>query len=261
MFELDASQFQQVIPLFAPIEHSIAIVFSVLEGNSPGRVFVDQPDQPSCAFLFPTGAFYYIAGDEKNDAFCHSVRHLLFDILLPEADEKEIILFAFNDAWRDCLDELLKENGAIRIQRKMFDFNPDRYAEFCKQRKGIPAGMRLQPIDSKMAERYPQYQALVDPISKRFGYCLVNGDEIVSECSAIFVGNGEAEIDIHTAEAYQGRGYGLVVASAFIDGCLAKGLRPNWACWPERLASLALAKKLGFAEKPDVDAHLWAEEM
>jgi len=261
MLEMDASQFQRVIPLFRQIEHSIAIVFSVLEGNSPGRVFVDKLDQPSCAFLFPEGTFYYIAGDEKNDAFCHSVHQLLFEKLLPDADEKEIILFAFNDAWRICLDNLLKENGAIRIYRKMFDFNADRYADFCKNQKGIPAGMCLRPMGPELAERYPQFQAVVDPGSKRFGYCLVNGEEIVSECSSIFVGNGEAEIDIHTAEAYQGRGYALLVASALIDECQERGLRPNWACWPERQASLALAKKLGFEEKPDVPAHLWAEEM
>jgi hypothetical protein len=40
-----------------------------------------------------------------------------------------------------------------------------------------------------------------------------------------------------------------------------KGLKPNRACWPEREASRALARKLGFEEKPDVPALLWFEGM
>ena len=261
MLEIDASIFHKVIPLFSQIEHNIATVYSVLEGNSPGRVFVDKLHHPSCAFLFPEGTFYYIAGDEKNETFCHSICQLLFNKILPSADEKEMVLFTFSEAWRERLDKLLEEKGAIRIYRKVFDFNSEKYFEYSQKRKDIPNGMHLQPIDTNLAERFPQYRSMVDPRSKRFGYCLMNGEEVVSECSSIYVGNGEAEIAIHTAEEYRRRGYALLVAGAFIDACQEKGLRPNWACWPERQASWALAKKLGFEEKPDVPVHLWAEKM
>jgi RimJ/RimL family protein N-acetyltransferase len=89
--------------------------------------------------------------------------------------------------------------------------------------------------------------------------CLLDGERLASECSAVFVGAGEAEIDILTAEAYRGRGLARLTACAFIDECLRRGLRPDWSCWPERAASWKLALKLGFDELPDVPALLWVE--
>ena len=44
--------------------------------------------------------------------------------------------------------------------------------------------------------------------------------------SSIYVGGGEAEIDIRTDERYRGRGYARLTACAFIEACLEKGLRP-----------------------------------
>lgn len=259
MIEINASEYHKVIRLFQNIDHSIAIVFAVLEGNSPGRVFVDDLATPSSVFLFPEGTFFYINGDENNAAFCQSVSNLIFDEILPNAIEKEAVIFAFTTAWRNRLDLLLRTKGVITIHRKVFHFNPEKFADYRRKPANLPDGLTIQPIDSALAEKYPVYQPLIEPRSKRFGFCLLKGDEVISECSSIYVGGSEAEIDIHTKEEYQGRGYAQLVASAFITACLSKGVRPNWACWPERQASVALARKLGFEEQPDIPAHLWAE--
>jgi RimJ/RimL family protein N-acetyltransferase len=42
---------------------------------------------------------------------------------------------------------------------------------------------------------------------------------------------------------------------------LDRYLEPHWACWPEREASIALAKKLGFEEAQDVPAYYWREDL
>lgn len=261
MIEISASKFGNVMPIFQNITHSVAIVHAVLEGNSPGRVFVDDLAAPSSVFLFPEGTFFYIHGNENDAAFCRSVSALIFNEILPNAIEKEMVLFAFTTAWRERLDTLLSEMGVIRIQRKVFDFNPEKFSDYLKRQTGLPGGLAIQPINHALAEKHPGYRSIIEQDSKRFGFCLMKGDEIVSECSSIFVGGGEAEIDIHTDEKYQRRGYAQLVASAFIQDCQRRGLKPNWACWPERQASWSLAKKLGFEEKPDIPAHLWVEGM
>ena len=119
----------------------------------------------------------------------------------------------------------------------------------------------MHEIDVALAERYPAYEPSVEAQSKRFGVCLLQRDDIVSACTAVSVGGGQAEVDIHTEEAYRRRGYGYLTACAFIEQCLARGLTPGWACWPYRIASQALAEKLGFEVRPDVPAHYWAETM
>ena len=261
MLELSPSEFDKAIPIFNKIEASIPIVYAVLERNSPGRVFVDDAAGAAVALLYAEGAFFYIGGDEHNATLRQALVPLLFHHILPELEEKELVLFSFSDAWRHTLDELLSEQGAIQISRKVFQFNQEMFLASRDWKPYLPEGFTMRAIDAQLAEQFPIYQEIVNPASKRLGVCLMHGDEIACECSAVFVGRGEAEIDIHTREAYQGRGYATLTGSAFIETCLARGLKPNWSCWPERQASVALAKKLGFEELPDVPAHLWAEDM
>jgi RimJ/RimL family protein N-acetyltransferase len=245
MIELKLSECALAAPLFAGIGHSVPIVFSVLEGTAAGRVFVDRADRPRSAFLAVSGAFSYVAGDETDAAFGRDLVALIFDDLLPSQEEQELALFAFTDAWRAKLDQLLAPKGAIRIHRKTFAFDAALAPDFGQWRGRMPAGYRMESTAL----------AVGDP---RFGVRLLKDDEVVGECTSVFVGRGEAEIDIHTDENHRKFGLGTLTASAFLEECLSRGLRPNWTCWPEREGSIALAKKLGFIETADVPAHLWA---
>ena len=261
MLELQPNEIWKSAPLFRDIPHSRAIVYAVLEGHSPGRVWVDDAGQPANALLFPEGAFYYAAGAAPRQAFLQALPGLLFDQLLPQAAEPEIVLFSFTADWHARMVEVLAPKGIITIQRKMFRFNPEKFAAHHDWRQRLPAGFSLQAIDANLAGKHPAFQDLLEPASQRFGFCLLEGDELACTCSAVFVGGGEAEIDIHTQEAYQGRGLATLTACAFIEDCLRRGLTPNWSCWPEREASWKLALKLGFEELPDVPAVLWAEDL
>ena len=259
--ELSYADFRRAESLCCAIPHNRAIVYAVLEGHSPGRVFVDQPDSPACALLYPEGAYFYVAGDENNEEFCGALPSLLFDRLSPLLAEPELVLFPFTPAWQRKLELLLGERGVITIRRKIFHFNPQRFALQNGWRSRMPEGFRLQPIDSSLVIRQPAFQPLLDPATQRFGFAILYGEQIASACTAVFVGGGEAEIDIFTEEAYRGRGLATLAACAFIEECQSRGLVPIWSCWPEREASWALALKLGFEECPDAPALLWAEGM
>ncbi|MBN1873989.1 MAG: GNAT family N-acetyltransferase [Anaerolineae bacterium] len=259
--ELTPNEFYTVAPLFAGIGHNVALVYAVIEGNSPGRIFIDRPGDPLSALVLTDAGYSYVGGHPDNDEFNRALAPLLFNEILPQMEEKELILFAFSEAWRDKLDILLRPHGAIVIQRKVFDFNPGRFAVHAGWRARVPAGFQMRRIDTSLAEKRPDFSPLVEAQSKRFGVCLMQDDAIVSACTAVGVGGGEAEVDIYTEEAYQGRGYGFLTACAFIEECLARGLTPSWACWPYRVASQALAHKLGFEARPDAPAHFWAENM
>lgn len=245
MIELEQPEFALAAPLFAGIDHNVPIVFSVLEGTAAGRVFVDDAGRPRSAFVVVGGAFSYVAGDETDDAFSQALVSVIFDDLLPSQEEQELVVFAFTDVWRAKLDTLLTPKGAIRIHRKAFSFGAASVPDFRSWRSRVPAGCRMESIG--LVEGDP-----------RFGVRLMKDDVVLSECTAVFVGRGEAEIDVHTDENHRNLGLGTLTASAFLEECLARGLRPSWTCWPEREASIALAKKLGFVEKDDVPAHLWA---
>jgi len=261
MVELEPEAFHTVASLFAGIDHSVALVYGVIQGHSPGRVFVNRRDDPTVALLVSHVGYSYVGGRPDDKCFGDALPLLFFDDVLPRMTVQELILFCFSDAWRKQLDALLCPLGAIVIHRKVFRFDPARFAVQDGWRVRIPEGFEMREIDVALAERYPVYQPLVDAQSKRFGVCLLHGDKVMSACTAVSVGGGQAEVDVHTEEAYRRRGYGYLTACAFIEQCLARGLTPNWACWPYREASKALAEKLGFEARPDVPAHYWAETM
>ena len=127
MQELKSNQFHIVSPLFDQIDHNIAVVHAVIEGNSPGRIFVDQADAPTAAYLIFEGAFHYLGGNPNKDAFNQAMISFIFEQFLPGEVEKELVLFAFSDAWRTKLDALLKPYRAITIHRKIFSFDSDKF--------------------------------------------------------------------------------------------------------------------------------------
>ncbi len=95
MIELSPSAFHKVTPIFGTIDHSIAIVYAVLEKNSPGRVFVDAPDTPSVNLLYAEGAFYYVGGDENSEALTQALVLLLFDQIQPRRKIRNWYSFLF----------------------------------------------------------------------------------------------------------------------------------------------------------------------
>jgi hypothetical protein len=51
MIELESKILQRVASLFRGIPHNVPLVYGVIEGNSPRRVFVDREDDPTSTLL------------------------------------------------------------------------------------------------------------------------------------------------------------------------------------------------------------------
>jgi hypothetical protein len=52
--------------------------------------------------------YSYVGGRPDDKGFRDSLAPLLFDEALPRLESRELILFAFSDAWREQLDALLR---------------------------------------------------------------------------------------------------------------------------------------------------------
>ena len=120
-------------------------------------------------------------------------------------------------------------------------------------------GYRLQKIDLQLAEKIANDKHLFDEghlinfsspqdfITRGFGYCILQGDEIVSIATTFAVCTKGIEIQINTNEKHQGRGLGIVIAAQLIVHALEKGIDPNWDAATE--ISQGLAKKLGYTDQ------------
>lgn len=263
MIELSKEQLSVVTPIFTGLTHDRAVVFSVLEGTNPGRAFVDNAAAPTVALVYPQAAFIYLGGTHVDQAISNKTVDLISDVLLPDAGEREAIIFPCSDSWRKAMSSALAGQGGVTIYRKTFSLDEAAFAPHRDWRGLVPMDMEMRRIDRELAERtgvaYGTWRNIDDFLSKGFGFCLTEDDRIVSTCSTVFVGDGEAEIDISTTESYRRRGYATLVAAAFVEHSLGHGIRPNWACWRERTSSVALARKLGFADQPEIPVILWPQ--
>ena len=81
-------------------------------------------------------------------------------------------------------------------------------------------------------------------MEKGFGYCILEGERIVSVASTFVTCRRGIEIQINTRKSHQGRGLGTGVAAGILLRSLELSLDPGWDAANEISASLA--EKLGY---------------
>ena len=90
--ELEHTQFEQVRPLFQGLNYHL-VIFSILEGNSPGRIWVDHPYRPQTALVWDkVEGGLYLAGFEQNDGFNQALNQCIRQQIYPEARQLPRIL-------------------------------------------------------------------------------------------------------------------------------------------------------------------------
>lgn len=119
----------------------------------------------------------------------------------------------------------------------------------------IPKGLKIVNINNELAQEIGVDLSLCDFDKLHFGKCLMSGDNILSYCYSIFLSHDEAEIDVKTIESDRLNGYATLVVKEFINECIDRGIKPNWACWPYNESSIKLALKVGFKEDGFAKAH------
>ena len=261
IYELKANEFTRAQPLFAGLENRVAIQ-AIIEGNSPGRIFVDDATRPTAAFMWNEFRYSYLAGNPNNDAFTASLSRLLSGILFPEARDSHdptVVLYPHPETWREKVDALIGGETLINLARRTFSFNPARF-QYRGWRERVPSGFRVQRIDESLLEKGGQeiiadirtlWRSADDFLSAGAGFCLLSGNQVVSTCLSGFFGGGKYEIGVSTSSEHRRQGFATLTASAFIAHCLQQDLEPVWECWADNSSSIGLAEKLGFEMRVD----------
>ncbi len=90
-------------------------------------------------------------------------------------------------------------------------------------------------------------------IQNGFGYCAVNGKQLISCCTAELVSKNHCGIGISTIETEQKKGVGTVLAANFVKECTERNLIPYWDSWIDNLPSVKIAEKVGFNKVAEYD--------
>jgi RimJ/RimL family protein N-acetyltransferase len=261
MKEADLHEFGRVDTvrsLFEGFDYSLSIS-ALVEGNNPGRIFVDDVAQPRTALAL-TVEGTLLAGDDTNPTTNEALRQLFKESIFTDKvfveDDWGMMLAVHPQRWEAKLTQLIPTHQADVLPR---------YHYRCREvklhwRDHLPDGYTVHQIDrallanpvltvpAAILETIATYWRAVDHfLAKGAGFCVVHQNEAVSWCIADCTAGNQIDVGIMTVPAHRRRGLAAVAAAATVEYCLSHGFTSvGWHCDQDNVASWKTAEKVGF---------------
>jgi RimJ/RimL family protein N-acetyltransferase len=261
MKEAGLHEFGRVDPLrslFQGFDYSLSIN-ALIEGNNPGRIFVDDVAQPRTALAL-TVEGTLLAGDDTNPATNEALRRLFQESIFTNnvfvEDDWGMMLAVHPQSWEAKLPQLIPTHQADVVPR---------YHYLCREvklnwRDHLPEGYTIHQIDRALLEnpaftippailaKIPTYWRAEDHfLAKGAGFCVVHQNEAVSWCIADCTAGSQIDVGIMTVPAQRRRGLAAVVAAATVEHCLSHGFASvGWHCDQDNVGSWKTAERVGF---------------
>jgi RimJ/RimL family protein N-acetyltransferase len=263
MRELRRADYEMVRTLFRPLRFHLASA-AVLDGSSPGQVFVDEPTRPRTAFMLsPEGC--YLAGDPGNDAFNRAFNRDVVSRRALGEDIRVLFLVVHPEHWRDRLPSLLAPCPPMVMRRRHYVCRAPCY----DWRARLPDGCAVRRIDRSLLDSSGltvpdrvigwmehNWGSIGSFFEDGFGFVTISAGEIVSWSLADCVSGDQCEIGIHTLPARRRRGLATATAAATVEHALSHGFTTvGWHCPDDNLGSIGTAEKVGFRRERDYVAY------
>lgn len=223
-------------------------VCSILDGIIQGTVYADSTDYNTLLIHTDSG-LHYVAGQPSHKQSVETIVNI-FDVAVTQG--RRFTLFSPNVEWNVAIESCITDQNVGKIHRYAFSFDEMTYKNSKRNHVSASRVSKINKMDIQHClefdnHYYNEYWGSVDNfIEKGIGFCVKDGERIISEAVSIFKSTEYAEIDIITDAHYRGQGLASIVAEQFIDDCLTKQIQPRWDCDIDNHASIKLGKKLGF---------------
>jgi RimJ/RimL family protein N-acetyltransferase len=222
---------------------------AVLNGHAAGRIFTDHPDSLTWGVIQEAGfGSIYLAGELEP-----SLLHNLIEVLRKDGDVL-VGLWKEDPRW-SFMPPKAEYTGYT------LDFT-DRDEEL--ELPEIPAGCVLRRLDPSLSKQIAGRNMLIhifgsmqEALKWGYGLCLMRGDELLCESFAGPEANGVIEIGVETYPHHMHKGYATVTCAHLIHEMEGQGYRTYWNCAKDNLASIALARKLGFRTEKEYRLLAW----
>ena len=261
IFELQARIFSSVSHLFSDLERYYLVIQAVIEGIIPGRIWVDNIQNPKTAFLCDKWRFF-LSGEPNNSQFNKELSKMILNEITPDAKTRNYERFSHHftpESWRSRPDILL-EKFRLKECDVYYMFNTHRKSLLNDIVKKIPSNLRIEKLSPDILENsasihaqnlekmISQYWGSVENfLENGFGFCLTENEKMICWCMTDYIVGNRTEVGVETHEEYRGRGFASITAAATVNHCLKKGIdQIGWQSWKSNIASAKTAKKLGF---------------
>ena len=241
----------QVGALFDPALPASVRCFNVLAGNLGGQILVDDRLNPVRAVVRESAYGTTFLGG--------SFDRLLLAQIIPELRQNgEVVLLLLPD------DRHIPLLPAPEYDGYAIDFTARPIGEALDASLSVPDGCQIRRVDSTLFERsldrdanIATFGSIKNALEKWIGFFLMRGDDILCEASAGPPAMGIVELGVATPLAHLRRGYATVTCAHLIRMCESMGYQTYWNAAKQNLASVALARKLGYRREVEHRVLAW----
>jgi GNAT superfamily N-acetyltransferase len=240
MLQLADDHLGRVVPLFDRDMPNSPMIFSTLDGRTPGRAYVDDIDDPTACVVGLDFLNLAFLGGHIEQEWLHKAVARLW--------EERAILLSWSPQTAKHLEPPFPVTEVV-ARYEFFDRLPGQSALPVP----VPVGTHLRRVDEALLGRCLWRDLITSAYGTQdrflqhgMGLCLMSRHEICSEAYAVFFGGGRVEIGAITQEKYRRRGYAHVTCQHLIRLCEARGFATYWSCEQDNVASMATARKLGY---------------
>ncbi len=264
--ELNFDKFHIGRKLFSKLEETDLSITSVFENNYFGRLFVDNPNNPSSAFMELGRRTFLFVGSEKNTSFNESVNKEIYEKIIPQKMSEYVskfCYFIFDENWLDVIPKIFldctKETRKYYVFDKLKiknwkDLLPESYsihktdADFLERKEVRDSRLTIKWIN----EIYGSEERF---LQRSHGFCLIyQNKELASNNFVNYVNNkrDRIEMGIVTNKHHQRKGLSKLLVSANLEYCLSEGLtKIGWHTNVNNIASQKTAESVGFKHERD----------
>ncbi|MBD8496922.1 GNAT family N-acetyltransferase [Paenibacillus arenosi] len=261
IYQLDKNDYHKVKPLVRTKEEIDNVSLNgVINGTNLGNIYVDNVEHPQSALVDATGTTCYFIGDPENESFSNHLKDCIEIQLRASCEElggTHFIAVVFSEAWEKVLERAIAHRDYEPDYESCFELDREQFEASKRDYASLSSAYTLKPIDKEIIENDPDdtilegleefWESTDDFLAQGEGYCILQGNEIISYCYSCYVDGNSHEITVETCdEELQNKGLATLVSQAYIEHCLSKGINPKWSTFETNEASVKLADKLGY---------------
>ncbi|OGO14166.1 MAG: hypothetical protein A2Y53_06515 [Chloroflexi bacterium RBG_16_47_49] len=239
--------------LFDPAMPTAIRCNAVLGGGNAGRIFTDSLEYPRIGYVWERDDGTLYQGGVKDR---QGLQHML-ELLRQQGT----VALGFRDG-DPCVDLFPPdpEAGAecIELERPAGGSDLSAYLE-------LPPGFAVHRMGHALLEKSPRldeslfrYGSLETYLATGMDVCILHGEQFVCEAGADMDVDGVREVGVVTEPPYRGgQGFGTLVTAHLLKWCDELGCSTYWDCVKLNLASLKIARKLGFGNERGYKLLAW----
>lgn len=257
--EIERQDFKKYKSMLSGFNYVIA-VFASLEGDSKGKLYLNDRHSPSVAMLWNELDGFYISATDTKDI--ENIKEVISKILDENKDTledlDEYVIYVDLHCGEEHIRKIIPSTKYEKRLVKLFSVNKIEKMEYV-----IPSGFHVLNINEDLTTKnYKNVNEIKQTIlntwksieafyKKGFGVALLDekSSTIASYCLTEHVYEDKAEFSIETDESYQRKGLGFITGSIMLELCKTRNNLPFWYCMADNKPSIALAKKLNLEEE------------